>query len=97
MKKSIKTLILGLLLIITLSLSEIKTNTSQNENQKIEEEGLEKFKEYKTKEFKSLLNLVKESDFSLELENAPFTINLKSKDEIFLIAENNIPVIKNKT
>jgi hypothetical protein len=94
MEKSIKTLILGLLLFLLLSLSQIKTNNHQSKNPKEEEEGLEKYKEFQLNEFKSLLNLIKESDISLEVENTPLTIQLKNKDEINIIAENDIPVNK---
>ena len=89
MKSSIKTLIVGLILISTY-LIQIQSHYSETKNHKKTE--LEKFSEYQINEFNNLKYNLLNNNVSLYI--SPITIELESKDEIIILAQEDIPVNK---
>ena len=88
MKKSIKNLLLGFIL-ISVFLNQIESKDSDTISHQKEE--LELFKNYQLYEFKNLTNYLIE--FNISNEIVPLTLELESKDEIIVLAEEEIPVI----
>jgi len=82
-------LIVGLILISTY-LIQIQSHYSETKNHKKTE--LEKFSEYQINEFNNLKYNLLNNNVSLYI--SPITIELESKDEIIILAQEDIPVNK---